>query len=170
MNISLDSGAKAAEIAGAIAVVVGLIFVGFEVRSNTVAQRFSATQLLVSEYNSAIKAINDNEFICIYTKASHDFNSLSQQEKIRYSVFTLQILRTFEQLHYSAVQGTIDPNVYSGFERQLASLVQVTGFQQYWVARQDWFGDLFQSYVDRLISDRMANPANFDFEECDDSD
>ena len=170
MNISLDSGAKAAEIAGAIAVVVGLIFVGLEVRSNTVAQRFSATQVLVSEYNSAIKAINDSEFICIYTQASHDFNSLSQLEKIRYSVFTLQILRTFEQLHYSAVQGTIDPNVYSGFERQLASLVQVTGFQQYWDARRDWFGDLFQSYVDRLISDRTANPANFDFEECDDLD
>ena len=170
MNISLDSAAKAAEIAGAIAVVIGLIFVGFEVRSNTVAQRFTATQALVSEYNSAIKAINNHEFVCLYTKASNDFNSLNQQEKIRYSVFTLQILRIFEQLHYSAVQGTIDPNVYSGFERQLSSLVQVTGYQQYWTARRDWFGVLFQSYVDRLISDRTVEPANFEFEECDDSD
>ena len=43
MNLSLDSAAKTAEVIGAIAVVVGLLFVGVEIRGNTVAQQFSAT-------------------------------------------------------------------------------------------------------------------------------
>jgi hypothetical protein len=170
MTISLDAGAKAAEIVGAIAVVTGLLFVGLEIRSNTTAQRFSATQVLVSEYNNAIKVTNDKEFVCIYTTGSNDFASLTQQQKIRYSVFTLQILRTFEQLHYAAVMGIIDPNIYSGFERQLAALMQSTGYQQYWAVRRQWFGELFQSYVDGVISDRTAEPANFAFQECNVSD
>jgi hypothetical protein len=66
MISSLDSAAKTAEVVGAIAVVAGLLFVGLEIRGNTVAQQFTATQALVSEYNAAITSINDEDFICIY--------------------------------------------------------------------------------------------------------
>jgi hypothetical protein len=123
MKISLDAGAKVAEIIGAVAVVIGLLFVGLEIRANTLAQQFSATQTLVSEYNTAVSAINDNEFVCIYIDASNDFAGLSQADKIRYSILMQPIFRTFEQLHYSNMQGTIDPNVYSGFRNQFESIM-----------------------------------------------
>jgi hypothetical protein len=167
MKLSLDTAAKFSEVVGAVAVVIGLIFVGLEIRGNTVAQQFSATQTLVSEYNAAIKSINDGEFICIYIAAGIDFDKLSQSDKIRYSVLMQPILRTFEQLHYSALQGTIDANVHSGFERQYAALMQVKGMQQYWAARSQWFGDAFQDYTEHTIanSDGVA-AANFETEEC----
>ena len=36
MNFSLDAAAKTAEVIGALAVVIGLLFVGLEIRGNTV--------------------------------------------------------------------------------------------------------------------------------------
>ena len=36
MSFSLDSAAKVAEIIGAVAVILGLLVVGFEIRENTV--------------------------------------------------------------------------------------------------------------------------------------
>lgn len=168
MKLSLDKAAQAAEIIGAIAVIIGLIFVGLEVRGNTVAQEFSATQTLVSEYNEAIASINDKEFVCIYIQASNNFENLSQSHKIRFSVQMQPIFRTFEQLHYSALHGTIDRNVHLGFDRQFASIMQLPGFRQYWEVRRDWFGDRFQQYVDEVISSSHAvEPANFDFQDCD---
>jgi len=167
MKFPLDSAAKTAEVVGAIAVVVGLLFVGSEIRGNTVAQQFSATQTLVSEYNAAITSINDNEFVCIYIQGSSNFNSLSQKDKIRYSIQMQPIFRTFEQLHYSALQGTIDANIHSGFQRQFASIMQLRGNQQFWAARRDWFGNIFQEYTDQVISNGQSiEPANFALEEC----
>ena len=128
MTNSLDTAAKFAEGIGAAAVVVGLIFVGLEIRGNTVAQEFSATQVLVSEYNAAITSINDEEYVCKYIEASNDFNNLTQSDKIRYSIQMQPMFRTFEQLHYSALHGTIDKNVHSGFERQLCSFKAIGSF------------------------------------------
>lgn len=167
MNYSLDAAAKAAEVIGAIAVVVGLLFVGLEIRGNTIAQEFSATQTLVSEYNNAITSINDGEFICVYIRASNDFVNLSQSDKIRYSIQMQPIFRTFEQLHYSSLHGTIDINVHAGFERQFAAIMQLPGNKQFWAARRDWFGDTFQAYVDRVVAEsHSVEPANFATEEC----
>jgi len=166
-SLSLDSSAKLAEVVSAVAVIVGLLFVGFEVRENTIAQQFSATQTLVSEYNSAISAINDREFVCIFIRAGNDFDSLSQSDKVRFSILMQPVFRTFEQLHYSSLKGTIDTNVYSGFQRQFRSMMQLPGNRQYWAARRDWFGDEFQKYMDGIISDDVSvEPANFATEEC----
>lgn len=167
MKFSLDSAAKAAEIIGAVAVVIGLLFVGLEIRANTVAQQFGATQTLVSEYNAAVSAINDREFVCIYIQAGNDFVGLSQANKIRYSILMQPVFRTFEQLHYSELQGTIDSNVYSGFQQQFAAMMRLEGNRQYWAARGHWFGPVFQEYVQVMISESQTiEPANFSPEEC----
>ncbi len=167
MKYSLDSAAKYAEVIGALAVVIGLFFVGLEVRGNTVAQQFSATQVLVSEYNSAIGSINDEEFVCTYIQGSSNFIDLSQKDKIRYSIQMQPIFRTFEQLHYSALHGTIDENVHSGFQRQFSAIMQLRGNRQFWEARRAWFGDTFQEHVDRVINGKQeVGPANFELEEC----
>ena len=174
MGMSLDSSAKVAEVVGAVAVVIGLLFVGFEIRENTVAQQFSATQTLVSEYNSAISAINDREFVCIFIRAGNNFANLSQSDKIRFSILMQPVFRTFEQLHYSDLKGTIDVNVYSGFKRQYAAMMQLPGNQQYWEARRHWFGGTFQEFTDNMIAQGAgmtagnvsAEPSNFATEEC----
>ena len=167
MNFSLDSAAKTAEVIGAVAVVIGLLFVGLQIRSNTVAQQFSATQTLVSEYNTAISSINDGEFVCIFIRAGNDFEGLSQAKKIRFSILMQPIFRTFEQLHYSALQGTIDSNVYSGFQRQFAAMMKLPGNQQYWATRGYWFGPVFQEYVQEIMANSQpVDASNFTSEGC----
>jgi hypothetical protein len=167
MKLSLDTAAKIAEVVGGFAVIVGLLFVGMEIRGNTIAQQFTATQVLVSEYNDAISSINDKDFICIYIRATQDFKSLPQADKIRFSILMQPVFRTFEQLHYSSLHGTIDQNVYSGLQRQFASIMAVPGTRQYWEARRDWFGDTFQEYVDEVIAGSQGvEPAGFKNEDC----
>jgi hypothetical protein len=167
MKFSLDSAAKISEVIAAAAVIIGLLFVVLEIRANTVAQQFSATQTLVSQYNAAVSAINDGEFVCIYIRAGNDFSALSQADKIRYSILMQPIFRTFEQLHYAELHGTIDLNVYSGFEQQIAAVMQLPGNRQYWTARRNWFGPVFQEYMQIVIANSEAiEPANFSGEEC----
>lgn len=167
MKLTLDAAAKISEVIAAAAVIIGLLFVVLEIRANTVAQQFSATQTLVSEYNAAISAINDGEFVCIFIRAGNDFLGLSQADKIRYSILMQPIFRTFEQLHYSELHGTIDIEVYSGFQQQIAALMKLPGNRQYWEARGNWFGSVFQGYIQSVIENSQAiAQANFSGEEC----
>jgi hypothetical protein len=82
------------------------------------------------------------------------------------------IFRTFEQLHYSALQGSIDLNIHAGFRRQFAAIMKLPGNQQFWSARHDWYGDEFQAYTNEVIADNKSMqpapvaPANFALEEC----
>jgi hypothetical protein len=86
---------------------------------------------------------------------------------IRYSIQMPPIFRTYGQLHYSSLHGTIDQNVHSGLERQFAAIMRLPGNQQYWAARREWFGDAFQEYADSVIAANESSiPANFEIEAC----
>ena len=159
---------RVAEIIAAVSVIVGLFVVVLEIRQNTDAQEFHATQTLVSEYIEATRSINDPEFVCIYARGARDFDALSQAEKIRYSIQMQGILRTFEQLHYASLEGTIDAEVHDGFTEQFTAIMQLPGNQRYWSLRRSWFGDGFGSVVDSLIEDGSPEvAAQFEYEECD---
>ena len=64
--MKLEKYARVAEIIGGLAVVVGLIFVGLELRRNTLMQRVTTTQTLVVDYENAIDTIGqDADTSCI---------------------------------------------------------------------------------------------------------
>ena len=64
--MKLKKYARSAEIIGRLAVVLDLIFVGLELRQNTLMQRVTATQALVVDYENAIDTIGqDAETACI---------------------------------------------------------------------------------------------------------
>jgi hypothetical protein len=87
---------KIGEMIGAFAVVAGLLFVGFEVRNNTQAQKFNNSQSLVSDYNDALRTFIEADFACVLMKRYEDFDLLDPVEKIEFSSQTLQFLRVFE--------------------------------------------------------------------------
>ena len=166
-KLSLDTAAKTAEVIAAVSVIVGLFVVVLEIRQNTAAQEFHATQTLVSEYLEATRSINDPEFVCVYARGARDFDALSQAEKIRYSIQMQGILRTFEQLHYASLEGTIDPEVHEGFRQQITSIMQLPGNQRYWSMRRSWFGSGFSDVVDNMIAEGSPEQAaQFEYEEC----
>lgn len=123
----LDKAAKTAEIVGAVAVVIGLLFVGLEVRENTQAQRFNNTQSLVSDYNSALQSFIEAEFSCVLMQGYQDFDSLDPLEKIEFSSQTLQFLRVIEQMYYAYLDGSMDAEVFEGFTAQVRETPRAGG-------------------------------------------
>jgi len=65
-QMKLKKYARLAEIIGRLAVVSDLIFVGLELRQNTLMKRVTATQTLVEDYENAIDTIGqDAQTACI---------------------------------------------------------------------------------------------------------
>ena len=63
-------------------VVVGLVFVGYELRQNTKAQRITATQTLAAEYADALEVMaQEGEAACIYALGINGVGNLEDDER-----------------------------------------------------------------------------------------
>ncbi len=168
--MKLKKYVQIAEIIGGIAVLVGLIFVGLELRQNTLMQRVTATQALVVDYENAIDAMaRTKETACIYVRGINGLDNLTPIERYQFFALWFHILRAGEQLHYYSLEGMVDQRIWRGFERQLEEIFQLPGVQQYWAVRGDWYSDEFQEYVEKFISESPQDGVEyFGYEGCDD--
>ena len=164
--MTLDKASKIAEIVGAVAVIIGLFFVGLEVRDNTKAQRFNNTQSLVRDYNEGLRSFIESDMSCVLMKGYADFDSLDALEKIEFSSQTLQFLRVFEQMYYAHLNEDLDAEVFEGFTGQLRETLRVEGLRDYFDRRKHWFGSRFGRYVDGLIAGSDAISGYYGFSDC----
>ena len=150
--MKLKKYALIAEIFGGLAVIVGLVFVGLELRQNTLMQRVTATQTLVVDYENAVDLLaKDEASACIYVRGSNGLDNLTGIERYQYFVMWFHLLRAAEQLHYYSLEGMVDQRIWRGFQRQLDEVVRYPGVQQYWELRRDWYSDEFQSFIDQIF-------------------
>ena len=140
-----------------LAVVIGLVFVGYELRQNTKVQRITATQTLAAEYADALEVMAfEADAACIYALGINGLDNLDDSERLRFFVLMFEIFRAAEQLHYYSVEGMVEPRIWRGFERQVTEVVSLPGVRQWWSVRRQWFSDEFQAFMDATIA---AGPA-----------
>ncbi|WP_412061288.1 hypothetical protein [Rubrivirga sp. IMCC45206] len=166
----LDTAATVATIVSSLAVVVGLVFVAIELRQNTLAQRVTATQTLVVDYETAVDLLAKTpESACIYVRGNSGLDNLTGIERYQYFVMWFHLLRSAEQLHYYSLEGMVDARIWRGFQRQLDEVMRYPGVYQYWEQRRHWYSDEFQAFVDQIF-DRapIAAPVALSEEGCDD--
>jgi len=150
--MTLKKIALITEILGGLAVIVGLVFVGLELRQNTLMQRVTATQTLVVDYENAVDLLTkDQKTACIYVRGSNGLENLTGIERYRFFVMWFHLLRAAEQLHYYSLEGMVDQRIWRGFQRQLDEVVRYPGVQQYWAVRRDWYSDEFQGFIDQIL-------------------
>jgi len=141
------------------AVVVGLVFVGSELRQNTKVQRITATQTLAAEYADALEGMAyEGEAACIYALGINGLGNLADDERLRFFVIMFEIFRAAEQLQYYAVEGMVEPRIWRGFERQVTEVVSLPGVQEWWAVRRAWFSDQFQEFMDSTIASGPSVP------------
>lgn len=132
--------------------MVGLVFVGLELRQNTRIQRVNATQMLAAEYADALDVLADDPHAaCVYVKGIDGLDNLDGAERLQFFVIWFRIFRAAEQLHYYAEEGMVEPRIWRSFQRQLNEVSRLPGVREWWTVRRDWFSDDFQAFIDELV-------------------
>lgn len=159
------------ELIGAAAVVLGLVFVGLELRQNTALQRIETTQALVQEYGDALEVMAyEGDAACIYVLGINGLDNLDDAERLRFFVILFQIFRSAEQLQHYAREGMVEPRIWRGFERQITEVAQLPGVQEWWAIRHPWFSDGFQHWLDRVIAEGTSvAPQTYPDHDCRDA-
>ena len=156
------------EIVGAVAVLLGLVFVGLELRQNSELLRITATQTLAAEYSDALEVlVYEGEAACVYALGVNGLHNLNDVQRLRFFAHMFLILRSAEQLHFYSLEGMVENRVWRGFERQLQEVLNLPGIKEYWDVRSSWYSDAFQEYVARVMESGAAvEPQDYLGESC----
>ncbi len=171
-TLKLKNWALIAEILSAVAVVLSLIFVGFEVRQNSRTQVQTATQAALRDFTSASRLFSaNNEIACIYLRGNQDYESLSDVEKFRYSSHLLHNFRAVQEMHSLLQEGAIDFDAWRSLDSISRETLHRPGVQQWLSTRRQWFTDEFQVYLEEVTSNSPpVDSVFYDPEGCSDGE
>jgi hypothetical protein len=126
-----------AEVTGVIGVIISLVYVGLQVKQNTLATEISTSQAYVNADNEIIGIIN----------TSPDLADILHQGFISFQSFYLQWKNGFLS---DALWGT--------YRQAFVDLLQQKGAQEWWEMRRHWFSDDFKQYVEESVDTQKGKP------------
>ena len=147
----LNRSALIAEIVGAIAVVISIVFLIIEIRANTSAQQLLATQqvLGISVQTNSDVALGFDE-IGPTNEKYFQGEELTSSESVRFSYFWNSTFAAFWQVHFQYSQGYLNQEMFEAYERRIIATISLPRMLEFWDSNKFRYSDSFQTYIDGL--------------------
>lgn len=120
MKRTLSDWASIAEILGAVAIIISLIFVGLEIRNNTAAVKAATFQNHMSNEVNILHGIGSNPDLArIYIQYLNNRESLSDWEQKQGYYLRLATYRLWEDVYLQRLSGTLSDEGWDAFKELL---------------------------------------------------
>jgi len=158
VRLKLSEVASIAEVIGALAIVISLVYVGIQVSDSTLAVR-SATANDASAAMSAwyITTGNNPEASRVVLDGITNPEFLSREETAQFIYLIHGLFLEYQAAYYVSEQGTLDVEMRESLVNTLLGVRDQPGFLMYWDQRQDLFQPSFRAFVDDLIQNGSTN-------------
>lgn len=146
-----------AEVIGAAAVVISLIYVAIQVRLTTEQNRAAMEQAIADRLNEALMVASSSDLGLIVHRGMSEFSDLNEAEKSRFVFYMAGWFRSFEQAHRQYLRGFMNAEVWSGYEEYLRMTLESDAIREYWDARQNFYNQNFCQLMKKLMSDNSTS-------------
>jgi hypothetical protein len=141
------------QIVGALAVVISLIYVAREIRSNARAARMASMDTPIRWLRQLVEHPDLREF---YYRGIHDFDSLEGADLVGFGVLMNQLFHIIQEAYYQQADGHLEPRVWQETEVSVRDLIAYPGIQAWWRLLSHWFGEKFVKFIHQM--QRTAGP------------
>ena len=139
------------QIVGAVGVIISVIYLALQVRSNARQTRLASMRSMSDAFNQWLQSLAENaEFGDLYYRGMRDFESIQGADLPRFSALMDHLFRIYEDMYYQKLEGHLDPRVWRGFEAPMRDIIAYPGAQAWWRTRSHWFSGEFQQFIDGL--------------------
>ena len=143
----------------AIAVVLSLIYVGFQIRQNTTATRIASAQAYVTADNEIVGLINSSANLAdVLHQGANGISALKGGDLIRFMAFMDVLFISYQSFHLQWKRGSLDDALWVTYKQAFLDLLQQKGQQDWWGIRRHWFNSDFQDYVEQAVAEEAAKP------------
>ena len=152
MKSKLSELASIAEIVGAFAVVVSLIYVGVQVNDSVRAVRSaSANDAAVAVQDWYIQVGSDSETSTLFYEGLTSKEPLETNDEFQFLMLFHGVFLGFQNSYLIAAEGTIDPELRESLNGAIVLVKDLPGTRRYWRQRKSTFHAAFVAYVDGLL-------------------
>jgi hypothetical protein len=158
MKTKLSDLASIAEVIGAIAIVVSLIYVGVQVDDSTRAVRSATandTSAALSSWYSQMG--NSQQGSEVFWRGMTKPESLTPEEMFQFIVNAHGIFWIYQSSFYLAQEGTLDEELGDSVINTMLGLRELPGFILYWEQRGCLFKADFRQAVDDMLASGTTN-------------
>jgi hypothetical protein len=157
--MSLGDLANLGQIIGAIAVVISLFYVAFQIRQNTNAVRSATAQAVHEHFAKWYHLLAaDGDLSQIAANGLRDYESLSEQEKARFIATFMAFLSYSQNAFLKWREGLLTGPLWMGWELLIMNLICAPGGRAFWKERSYLFGKEFRQYVESDLMQRQPHP------------
>ena len=148
-----DALGAIAEIAASIGVILSLIYLGRQIRSQSIESKISSVNELVNQYLNTNRDLSrDRELAKLMFDGFQDFDALRGAERLQFSAYMTGICRSSEAMFQHRLAGRLDESVWSGHYQGLKDLFLYPGIRSWWSTREHWFSEEYRSLLLPLMA------------------
>jgi len=159
-SLDLETLANLGQLVGAIAVVVSLVYLAYQVRQSTESLR-TENYARALERVAAMQArlSSDAAFSAIVTRGAIDPLRLTAEERVQFTWTFYEMFGAFEFMFHQSESGALPREVWQRWSDTLAWWISLPGVRAWWLARPAPFSASFTSHVDERLQTGLPDPA-----------
>jgi len=151
-TLKLSDWANLSEIVASVAVVLSLIYVGFQINQNTVAiqqESHQSVQEILQAIDLTLAA--DPELLKIVMSAEKSPAEVTELQWRRFTHMAIQNIATWEFVYLARSEGAITEDQWAGFNPYFTAMVCKAGYRRFWEENRPFFTPSFALHVNTII-------------------
>lgn len=157
--MSLEQVALIASIVSSVAVIASLIFVGIQLKQNSLATRIMTSQINTQIMIDNFGRIIDHTDIAAIFAGERSPKQVTPAETLRIGNIFAATFRHFEMLHMHQRYGIHEREMWEASEARLQDRIQSAIIRGWWQSSKSSYAPSFVTFVDEKIAAHLeANP------------
>jgi len=153
VKLKLSEWGSVAEIVGAVAVIVSLIYVGYQVNVNTSAIRSAAANdASVAMQTWYLEMGSNRQSSDMWFNAMTSPEPLATHDEFQFMMMMHAVLLGMQNSYLLSREGTIDIEFREGITIAIVAVKDLPGMRRFWRQRKGFFHSGFAEYVDGLLA------------------
>lgn len=151
--MNLEAWANLGQLISALAVVVSLVYLAFQVRQNTRSLR-ADTYARALDRVAAMQArlSGDSDLTSVITRGVRDTSALSPEERIQFTWAFYEMFGAFEFMYHQSQAGALPGEVWGRWSGTLEWWMSFPGVRTWWRSKPTPFSSSFSAFVEaRMI-------------------
>jgi len=151
-TLKLSDWANLAEIVASVAVVLSLIYVGFQINQNTVAiqqESHQSVQEILQDIDLTLAV--DTELLKVVMHAEKSPSEVTELQWRRFTHMAFPNIATWEFVYLARSEGAMTEAQWAAFNPYFTSLVCKAGYRRFWKENRPVFTPNFALHVDTVI-------------------
>lgn len=139
------------ETVGAVAVVISLVYLAIQMRSQNRETRLSTINSSLTTWNSLMAMVAENSELADIWNRGLKNEELSEGQEVQFRAFANSYLRVAEGLYLQHLEGRLDERIWLGIGKGTTVFLSAPGIHRFWSLRKDWYSPEFREFIEGEI-------------------